>query len=90
MMILRTAGVSIPPQLMRGPYEPGYRDREPIVVSVSAARPVVKAGRGYMAVPPPEIRPPVVMQLRKPDSGSGHAVAIRPIRIRLIDAPLDG
>jgi hypothetical protein len=29
--------------LMRGPYEPGYRDREPILVSVSAARPGVKA-----------------------------------------------
>src|ERR1700680_4637553 len=43
MMILRTAGVSIPPQLMRGPYEPGYRDREPILVSVSAAGPGVKA-----------------------------------------------
>ena len=29
-MILRMAGVSIPPQLMRGPNEPGYREREPI------------------------------------------------------------
>jgi hypothetical protein len=32
--------------LMRGPYEPGYRDREPILVSVSAARPGVKACEG--------------------------------------------
>src|SRR5579864_3143891 len=43
MMILRIAGVSIPPQLMRGPNDPGYREREPIRVSVSAARPGVKA-----------------------------------------------
>jgi hypothetical protein len=44
--MLRTAGVNIPPQLMRGPNEPGYRDREPILVSVCAAKPVVKAGAG--------------------------------------------
>jgi hypothetical protein len=42
MTMLRTAGVSIPPQLMRGPEDPGYREREPILVSVSAARSVVK------------------------------------------------
>jgi hypothetical protein len=44
MMMLRMAGVSIPPQLMREPKEPGYREREPILVSVSGARPVVKVG----------------------------------------------
>jgi hypothetical protein len=42
--MLRTAGVNIPPQLMRGPEEPGYREREPILVSVSAAGLVVKEG----------------------------------------------
>lgn len=46
MMMLRIAGVSIPPQLMRGPYDPGYREREPIRVSVSAARPGVKDWKG--------------------------------------------
>ena len=46
MMMLRIAGVSIPPQLMRGPEEPGYRGREPIVVSVSAAGLGVKAPAG--------------------------------------------
>jgi hypothetical protein len=34
MTILRIAGVSIPPQLMREP-ERGYRGKEPIVLSVS-------------------------------------------------------
>src|SRR5580693_9928396 len=46
MMMLRIAGVSIPPQLMRGPYDPGYREREPSRVSVSAARPGVKDWKG--------------------------------------------
>ncbi len=45
-MMLRMAGVNIPPQLMRGPKEPGDREREPILVSVSAARPVVKVWEG--------------------------------------------
>ena len=51
MMMLRIAGVNMPPQLMRGPEEPGYRGREPILVSVSAARPVVKAWKGIRAHP---------------------------------------
>ena len=42
------AGVSIPPQLMRGPYEPGYRDREPILVSVSAAGRESKIGESRL------------------------------------------
>ena len=44
--MLRIAGVSIPPQLTRGPNEPGYREREPILVSVSAGTPRVKAREG--------------------------------------------
>ena len=43
MMILRMAGVSMPPQLIREPYERGYRGPEPIGVSVSAHGPGVKA-----------------------------------------------
>lgn len=46
MTMLRMAGVSIPPQLTRGPNEPGYREREPIPQSVSALKPRVKAGWG--------------------------------------------
>jgi hypothetical protein len=49
MMMLRIAGVSIPPQLMRGPKEPGYREREPIAVSVSAAKRLVKAWDSRLA-----------------------------------------
>src|SRR5882762_4475718 len=43
MTMLRIAGVSIPPQLMREPYDRGYRGIEPIVSSVSANEPGVKA-----------------------------------------------
>ena len=45
IMMLRMAGVSIPPQLMREPYDRGYRGPEPIVVSVSAGGLGVKAPR---------------------------------------------
>ena len=41
IMILRMPGVSIPPQLTREP-EPGYREREPIHVSLCACAPGVK------------------------------------------------
>ena len=60
MTMLRTAGVSIPPQLMRGPEDPGYREREPILVSVSAARLVVKVWEGKVterAAARPPMRP---------------------------------
>jgi len=42
IMILRMAGVSIPPQLMREPDDRGYRGNDPIIVSVSAERLGVK------------------------------------------------